>query len=395
MKFDKIIYLRYIPLTRKIHQDFYMTGVENLGIKVEYWDFSVLFFKHNSEQEDSSDLVTTIKMSTYQEIEKAIVSQDLSRTLFISIVTYEGRVIKLFKLLTKYDCTLGVFGCNMFPLLAPNGDKDSFLDRLKRITPRKLVTYIQNKKALKLKLNGTIKGYDIMFLGGELGWSGIGIIDKKEVEVARKIMINSNDYDTYLTLKDAQRLIEGDYILFLDEYLPFHPDTKLFNIKNITSEQYYAELNKYFSRVEKQFGMPVVIAAHPKALKYKEFNYFEGRTLYFGKSAELSRDAHFVIAHDSTSVNYSVAFGSRLHFITSKQICQNMRYIHNSIVCLADYLGCNYQWFDHEAEKIEVIEKIPFECYTKYKYDFQTSKETEQTLTKDVFIQFLLKDGTF
>lgn len=40
MSYSKIIYIRYIPLTRKIYDDFYMQDVIANGIEVEYWDIS-------------------------------------------------------------------------------------------------------------------------------------------------------------------------------------------------------------------------------------------------------------------------------------------------------------------------------------------------------------------
>lgn len=44
-RFDKIVYLRYMPLTSKIFTDFYMDSFsEGSNIKVEYWDLSDIFF---------------------------------------------------------------------------------------------------------------------------------------------------------------------------------------------------------------------------------------------------------------------------------------------------------------------------------------------------------------
>lgn len=168
-----------------------------------------------------------------------------------------------------------------------------------------------------------------------------------------------------------------------------HPDTKLLSLDAIKPEEYYPLLNAYFDRVEKQFGMPVVIAAHPKALRYKEENFFGGRSVYFDSSAILCRDADFVIAHASTSVNYPVVFGKKLHFITSKSIERKMKSIHQNVICFAKYLGCNVQYFDQPHESVNLIEVLDEERYRAYKYDFQTSFETEEKLTKDIFVKFI------
>lgn len=388
MKFDKVIYIRYIPLTAKVYEDFYLQQVMAAGIVVEYWDISKLFFADVSQLEDSSDLCTTLHFTSYYQLEEKISSLDRVRTLFISIMTLDGGQKKLYYLFTKYNCTLGIIGRNMFPQYSFKSK--SLFKRLLYMSPSKLMTFIDNKLLGWKMQRGRIKGYDVVFLGGRYGWQGIGNISKERLVKAENIKINSDDYDIYLKLREYKnRLVDGEYILFLDEYLPLHPDVELLKMNIVTPEEYYPQLNAYFDRIEKQFGMPVIIAAHPKALRYKKENFFNGRSVYFGKSAMLSKDAYLVLAHDSTSINYPVAFGKRLHFITSDNLAEKCKSIHLNILNFAEYLGCNVQYFNHPDESINVVEKINTERYTAYKYDFQTSPETENILSVSIFINYL------
>lgn len=387
MSICKLIYFRYIPLTQKIYTDLYMYPAEQAGFEVEYWDLSAIFFKENHQQEDSSHLTTTYKFNSYKELEEAIAKQDKSCTLFISIVTYENRVVRLYRLLTKYNCMLGVFGRNMFPL--PDNANRSIIRRLMRVTPKKALQYIKNKSTLRLKPKGRIKGYDIMFLAGNNGWRGFGMTNESEVAKAHVVEINSDDYDNYLKNRASPRVVEGDYILFLDEYLPLHPDMALFGNKSISCSDYYIELNRFFDRIEQQFSMPVVVAAHPKALRYKEEDFFNGRQIYFGKTAELSHYAHFVLAHDSTAINYPVSFGVRLHLITTRNIERDDNDTHRHTIMFANYLKCNWQYMDEDS--IDVVDKIDSTAYNKYKHDFQCSIATENTLSEDIFISNLKK----
>jgi len=387
MRFNKIIYIRYIPLTAKVYKDFYMDEVEKAGIDMEYWDVSALFFKNSYDQEDSSFLTNTIKFDTYDELEKAIIKlQPLANKLFVSIMTFEGRVLKLYKMFTKYNCVLAVFGRNMLPLPAQN--RKSIYYSVKNISFEKVKRFLNTRSIIRGKENGRIKPYDIMFLGGTEGWKGIGIINENDVAKAEIIKVNSDDYDNYLMLKGAKRIIDYDYILFLDEYLPLHPDTLLFGIKNVSEKQYYPELNKYFDRVEEQFGMPVVIAAHPKAVRYKNEDFFNGRKVFFEQTSQLTEHSNFVLAHDTTSINYAISFNKRLHFITSKNIYNEINMVHRNSANFADFLGCNLQWFD-KNDPINLIEELPVENYEKYRNKFQTSCETQNKLSKDVFIEFL------
>ena len=387
MRFKKIIYIRYMPLTSKVFSDFYMDEASKSGVEVEYWDFTAIFFKNLFHTEDSSHLAKTTKFYCYLEIEAALKAEhSIQSTLFISIMTFEARISKLYKVLTKFDCQLAVFGRNMFPLASSN--KSQLFNKILKVNFPKLINFMKNRMIHKDMQNGSIKNYDIVFLGGKMGWLGIGNVKFGEISKVETIKVNSDDYDNYLKLKDAENLMNYDYILFLDEYLPFHPDTSLFNIKNVKPQDYYPELNDYFTKVEEQFNMPVVIAAHPKAISYKEENFFDNRQVYFGKTAELSKYAHFVIAHDTTSINYPVAFNKKLHLITSNNIEDCINSVHQNVLYFSKYLGCNYQYFN-KKDKINLIDKVNLEKYKNYKFDFQTWPETQNIETSEIFINFL------
>ncbi len=389
MRFEKVIYIRYMPLTAKIYSDFYMQETEKAGLQVEYWDITALFFKSDSFLEDSSDLTNTKILSSYKELESALkLEPHLSGVLFISIMTFEGRIIKLYELLTKYNCILGVFGRNMFPL-API--PRTFFGVLKRIKLSTVLNHLKGRKLIGLMNEGKIKKYDVAFLGGSFGWQGIGRISLDDLKDTEQVKVNSDAYDNYLLLKDQKNNASEKYILFLDEYLPLHPDTVLFNIKNVKAEDYYPELNNYFNRVEKQFGLPVVVAAHPKAIRYKTEDFFNGRKVVFNQTAQLTKEAFFVLAHDTTSINYPIAFGKKIHFITSTNILNGISSVHQNVIHFANCLGCNYQFMDNLDEKINLIDVLPVKNYENYKYSFQTSPETENKLTSEIFTDFLTK----
>ena len=55
-----------------------------------------------------------------------------------------------------------------------------------------------------------------------------------------------------------------------------------------------------------------------------------------------------------------------------------MKSIHQNVICFAKYLGCNVQYFDQPHESVNLIEVLDEERYRAYKYDFQTSFETEE-----------------
>jgi hypothetical protein len=132
------------------------------------------------------------------------------------------------------------------------------------------------------------------------------------------------DYDNYLKIAgDSPAIIEKTAI-FLDEFAPFHSDyLHRGSPSDINPEEYYSLLCKLFSCLESKHGFKVVVAAHPKS-SYDELpEYYQGRPIIRGKTAELVKDSSLVILHHSLSYNYAVLFKKPMIFITTSQYQKN------------------------------------------------------------------------
>jgi hypothetical protein len=388
MKFDKIIFLNDTPMTKRYYGIFFMEEISRCGIEIEYWDITELLFSSTFRQEDSYFLVKTIKFKSYYELEKAIDQQYLKKVLFISIMNFQDRIKKIHILLRKYNLNLGFFARNQLP---KSFSKYLMINKILRLRIKKIINLYHSYKLEYNLKKGLYKKYDFVFQGGKLGFQAFGNFHEvyKNSQILR---INSSDYDDYLENNECERLINDDYILFLDEYVPFHPDYNYFSIgdKIIVPEEYFDRLNNYFDKLEKQFSLPVVIAAHPRALKYKECDHFMGRKIYFGMTCQLTKYATFVLAHSSTSISYAILFNKPIHLVTSKSIEQNMWVFHNEIMSRIQYIGCAYQYLEDKSDV--VIGEINIEKYNRYKYDYLTSEETEKKLSCDIFVDFLIQD---
>ena len=89
---------------------------------------------------------------------------------------------------------------------------------------------------------------------------------------------------------------------------------------HIDPEQYFKSVNNYLKRVEDKYGLPVVIAAHPSAQKYHEHNYFDGRPVLFGKTAELCKGCAWAINHLSTAITFLIIQHKPIKFITTDEV---------------------------------------------------------------------------
>ena len=332
---NKIIFIRYIPLTKKIVEDFYMKDLIGFGYKVEYWDITKLFWNLTNEVEayepNEEDKIFIRRFSSKGELKRAIHKDN--RALFISIMTFEWRIFFLFWYFTIFHCKKAVFSYRPMPIGEYSDDKElqtrnlSIFNRLRKtaLNPSKISIVIdviknrvKNKAMLFLLKYRVVNFYDYVFKGGEDGWKGIGPVPFSILDHTKIFEVNNWDYDRFLTSNIS--IESKPYIVFLDEYYPFHPDGLMFFGKNINPENYFKDMNHVFRELEAYYKMPVVIAAHPKALKYKEHNYFEGRDVFFNATLEMVAKSSLVLAHDSLSTGYAVMCQKRILFVCSDEI---------------------------------------------------------------------------
>ncbi len=135
--------------------------------------------------------------------------------------------------------------------------------------------------------------------------------------------INHPDYEKYLGIIQSNEnpLIEGKYIVFLDQYYPKHPTLKTENPEvdfDVLAQPYYESLNSFFDKIEMQYKCRVIIAGHPIA-NY-EHNPFGGRQIIYYKTAELVSASIGVLMHYSFSVSFPILFNKPLCLITNKAL---------------------------------------------------------------------------
>ncbi|MDA9106964.1 hypothetical protein N9J98_02060 [Flavobacteriaceae bacterium] len=381
---SKIVFFRYIPLTELISKGHFMDWLLKKGIIVEYLDLSKLFFpNYNSQDRIIKDFV--VEINNYSDFKAYVKSQNKKTTLFISIVTFEWRVYRLFRILTQHNCKLGVFARGIIPL--PDVKSITKIKRvLMHFSIKNIMAILKNKALYFSKKLGYIKPYDIIYLTGEAAFPAIGIgfhFDRVNADI---INVNTADYDTFLSLSDIAP-VATNYAVFLDENLTSHPDQKLFNIPPISSQDYYPELNAFFDKIESDFNIKIIIAAHPKALNYKVLNPYN-REIYFNQTNELVSNSNFVITHDSTSIGYAVLHKKPILSITSEKFKIAIPENHAYTLSFSKALNTSLLYYDtNRANKKDI--KIDIDKYNSYKYSFLTNKSTEGKLTKYIFLKSL------
>jgi len=143
--------------------------------------------------------------------------------------------------------------------------------------------------------------------------------------------INSIDYDNYLRFdkKENKPIINNDYIVFIDQNLPFHLDFVRNNEKPyVTAENYYNSLNKFFNFVETKTRKEVVIALHPNS---ENKHSFSKRTI-IGNTMNLVKYSKGVILHSSTAVSYAIIYNKPICMIETDEIINSKMHSFNKLM---------------------------------------------------------------
>lgn len=116
----------------------------------------------------------------------------------------------------------------------------------------------------------------------------------------KKVFVHTVDYDNFLKAEPYES--DKPYCVFVDQYLPFHPDI-IFDLKyHIEPDGYYKTLNEVFDQVRKRFHLKIIVAAHPRADYRDKMNYLPLCAVEYGKTASLIKGADLVIGHNSNSL---------------------------------------------------------------------------------------------
>lgn len=378
----KVVYISYMHLSEKVARDWYIDYLRANGIMVEYWDLiPLLFGRFNEAGSKIADFVFT--PGTYSELEKMLGLPENREAIYVILICYEGRFARLFRLLSKYNCRTYFIAWGNIPVKSLPIWHQIVCGLINN--PRQFTGKVINKiKGVVYKELKLVNSFDVVFAAGDA-------TVKMYPDAGKIVPINLVDYDHYMRTKSAsRRIVEGPYAVFLDIYLPYQSDLKAVGLQVVDPQNYFFSLNRFFKIFEQEYGIKVVIAAHPKA-DYGN-KTFEGREIYMGLTPELVKDADFVISHHSTSLGYAVLNCKPIIFVYTDEMKRlyketSVSFMHD----IANYLGANIYNIDQLTQGDQIaISGVNFVRYEKYKYGYLTTRETEHTTTQELFLREIM-----
>lgn len=374
----RIIFLDQEPLTQRRLKVFNLEKLIEKGFYVEFWDLSAYCFGVHIAHTLERDYVR--KFHTRREILHALdeqLRQD-DRTLFV----FEGYLAKIKSGLNNYlRRKKGITVCY-----------EICTTSYRKPIPRKeyIIGLLRHPKELPKQLIGKIQRMLKAWRNQPFSY----VLSSGNIFPA-DFAVNHSDYELFLELvhKTPEPLmppLPEQYIAYLDDFFPYHPDfhSNGLDIDHLAAP-YFESLQKFFTRLEAQYGIPVIVAAHPKAEYTDEYGE---RRIEYGKSVQLVQKATYVVAILSSSIGFAVMFRKPLLLIASDLRLKSklsMLQIGNAYQqYLAEMLGVEVLKIDQmvEGEPIRIV-PVDEQVRKAYLYRFHTAPGIEHRMNMEFLPQ--------
>lgn len=378
-----IVIMIIVPLNERDYKRFGIEVLKKSGFNVSVFDLSLLLFSQENKG-DYENLV--IPIHDYFDLEKKI-SKIKSNTLFVTLFGLSSKTIRVIKILEKMDAMTAIYNTNVIPITFQSV---SLFERLK-INLKSLAPYslIQKFYFLYATRVQKTKTPTYAILGGKKS-------DRFFKEDTKKIWAHTLDYDIFLeTDKELKKVINEPYCLFLDNYIPHHPDIKRAGLeKNFKrmADSYYQKLNSFFDYIEKLYSLKVVIAAHPRAEYDKIGDVWNGRDIYYNQTIGLVKYSEFCMMHASTSINFPILYQKPLIFLTLDELDS----IYGGIIDgFAKSVGAKKLFVEKHLDKKELNKYLELDLQ-KYKKYSELYIKTANTIKKNswqIFADYLKEEN--
>ena len=380
----KVIYISWSKLTDRIARDYFVDHLIGNGVEVEFWDIGV-FTREPHNEFGELDVNYLRVLQSYSEYENLVKRKENIDAIYVPLISLHWNVRRVFRILSKYKCKLILVSWGMSPIAtAPMWQRAAI--KLAKEPMRFFQMLFEIFCLYNYRKLGLIKPFDVVFTAGSVLGQGTQFAKKN-------ISLNSCDHEHYIRSKESDNSFDREkHAVFLDINLPFQSDFSLTNTKTVNPHDYYGSLERFFTLLEEQYKVKIIIAAHPKT--NPNTRVFGKRKIHRLKTAEIVKDAEFVITHHSTSLNYAVFNSKACIFIYTnemEELYPNGRV--RAIKSLASYLDASVYNIDQLPFTDKIVIKQPNQKrYDDFKYSYLISKETESLSSKDIFLREINKN---
>lgn len=364
----KIIIIQHEPLTPNIENKFCINELITAGFDLEYWDISQLIYPG----------LTLSDKKVYEYLRIIYAMEDFQRLwnnlpencVAITECFYISETRKIWEILRSRRIPL----IRLERYANTDLDESFFKKLIAHLSPKKIIQFLKNANfrhsMKKIGITSTNR-YDYYLTSG----------NKSKCDCK----INHPDYDDFLMHKNDEPYLRERYICYVDVGFGIHPDEKYFmHDIHMSNEKWQLKLSTFFTEIEKKYGIPVVIAVHPK-IGYSD-DAFGGRRKIKYQTLNLVLNAEFVLQDISNSLAFSILANKKIGLIATKDF---LKIYKNYLVKISQKIGIpifnidKQRYTDFEARTVnEILRKSYIESYL-------CTEDTKNELTSDILIKFL------
>lgn len=301
MKVKKVVYLTDVPFTSRDRERLGVDFYRREGLEVEVFGLEAVFRPVVSMLEENDPCVRPF--FDLEEASAAVGSLG-GETLVVNLLPRSASALPLAAALRRAPVLVAEVRTNA----APQGRR-GLRRRLARFSPARA-----RNAVVRMVWPFVARRPDLIIYGGEA-------TRPAPHEGRRMVSAHALDYDTFSLLPDTPAEEGRRYALFVDQNLAAHPDFALLDQEApVSAGAYYPAMRRFFASLEEHLGLPVIIAAHPRANAAETAALFGGRPVAAGRTAHLARDASLVLLHYSTALNFAILGNAPVAFVETDEM---------------------------------------------------------------------------
>jgi hypothetical protein len=325
----RIIFIKDTLFTDRDYERFGISLLEKNNFLVEIWEITPVLHADILDHLDTSTRVKSNNFTVFSDMESvraAIAALDTATIVHI-LFPFTWQSLPVFRALSKCGIPTSTTSLGAVPVPSVYATENAAENRLPRLITtgkslfqyplRRSYTTVRNRVLLKYYRFAGVRPLSLILAGGSKSVSP-SLMQLPADKSTQIVWGHSFDYDNYLTIRSSLDVPGPKYGVFIDQNIPFHPEHLYCDIYPVsTPEEYFPAVRSFFTIVEKECSCPIIIAAHPTADYQEKPEFFDNRKVVYGKTAQMIRNAEFVVTHHSTALNYALFFKKPLIFITT------------------------------------------------------------------------------
>lgn len=371
----KCIILYTANYCAKIKNYFCVDDLILKGVDIEFWDLGAITLNEHLAEVESPGLVIR-KIKDKEDYEHLVKVNN--EAVFFSFMNYTWYSFVVYRILSKYNCDIIYCTSGCLPPLSSS----RLFKKIMQVSLKQIFLSLKYRYYGLLKKTNVLKPAKMIMKSCRAAECDYKVSDKTIF-----LGCNSGDYQKSVSTNSLldRELDNGRYVVYIDQYLPFHNDFTLRGIKHINADVFYKSINLLFDIIEQKYKCKVVIAAHPSSMRYKVNDYFHGRKVVYNQTSEMINHSVGAITCCSTAIAFPVIKKIPVMLYTSDDIIRKYKFFDPALFSQL----LDLPFFNIDKDRDFSFRGVNVDRYNKYKYEYLTTPISEKFNNSDIIISIL------